>query len=88
MICEDKCPEEAISISRLFEFSGILRGDLSEKARDEVAKCVTCEKPLGSKRALASLERKFSQAGYSEQMLKTLRLCQQCKQRASIGIPQ
>ena len=86
MICEDKCPERAIAISRLSEFSGILHGNVSEKARDEVAKCAACGTPLGWKRGLVSLEKKFSQAGYSEQMLKTLRLCQQCKQKALIGI--
>jgi ferredoxin len=85
-ICEGKCPEKAIVISRLTDFSGILHGTVSEKVCDEAAKCTACGTTLGWNRGLASLERKFSQAGYSEQMLKMLRLCQQCKQKALIGI--
>jgi Pyruvate/2-oxoacid:ferredoxin oxidoreductase delta subunit len=84
-ICEDKCPEKAIVIARLTGLSDILHGNASEKVRDEVAKCNGCRTPLGWNRALASLERKFSKEGYSEQMLKMLRLCQQCKQKALIG---
>jgi len=80
-ICEDECSEKAIVISRLTELSGILHGSVSEKVRDEAAKCTSCGTQLGWNRALAGLERKFSQAGYSEQMLKMLRLCQQCKQK-------
>jgi hypothetical protein len=37
-----------------------------------------------NERGLASLERKSSQAGCSEQMLKTLRLCQECRQKESV----
>ncbi len=86
LICRDKCPEKAIVISRVTQFSNIVRTNVLEKARDEVAKCAVCGTPLGWKRAMEGLERKFSQAGYSEQMLKMLRLCHQCKQKALIGV--
>jgi ferredoxin len=84
-ICEDKCPEKAIVIVRLTEFRSIVHGNVSEKLCDKIAKCNDCGKPLGWERGLASLERKFSEAEYSEQMLKMLRLCQQCKQFRSVG---
>jgi ferredoxin len=85
-ICEAGCPEKAIAISRLIELAGIVHGNALEKACDEVAKCARCGTSLGWKRGLARLERRFSQTGYSEQMLRTLRLCQQCKIKSLIEI--
>jgi ferredoxin len=86
MVCEETCPEDALAISKLTKSSRLYQEGV-EKGRDEIAGCASCGTTLGWNRGISSLERKFTKAGYSDLMIRKLRLCQRCKQSDLVGIP-
>jgi ferredoxin len=83
-ICEKTCPEKAITVSRLKNFSPILERKKTVKAQDENAKCENCGAVLMSRRSLTALKKKLSDQGATEATIKALDLCTPCKQSALI----
>jgi ferredoxin len=83
-ICENICPEKAITVSRLKEFSSLLEEKKVVRAQDANAKCENCGAVLMSARSLTALKKKLSDQGATEATIKALDLCTRCKQNALI----
>ncbi|MCE4615135.1 MAG: 4Fe-4S binding protein [Desulfurococcales archaeon] len=82
-ICEKTCPYDALKLD--YEFNrDILKEEAHILARDEIAKCKRCGKPIGSKKHLLALERKLKESGVDEWVLEQLWLCQECKMKTLI----
>jgi ferredoxin len=84
MVCEKSCPDRAMSVSRMREFSPIVGNIEIEKARDEYAKCEGCGIPLGSRHNLAALKKSLTEQGVGAAAVRRIDLCNQCKLQATI----
>jgi Fe-S-cluster-containing hydrogenase component 2 len=78
-VCEAACPYNALKLEYRFDKS--LLGKWSILARDEIARCRRCGKPIGSMKHLKYLEKKLRESGASEWVIEQLWLCQECKVR-------
>jgi ferredoxin len=80
--CEAACPYQALRLEYAFHRS--ILGTRHVLARDEIARCRRCGKPIGSMKHLKMLEKKLRESGVDEWVIEQLWLCQECKVRSLI----
>ncbi len=81
--CEASCPYGALRLS--YRFSRSLLGKSHVLAKDEVARCRMCGRPIGSLKHLKALEKKLRESGVDEWVIEQLWLCQECKVKRLLG---
>jgi ferredoxin len=79
-ICEKICPYNALKLEYEFDKT-VLEEEEHVLAKDEIARCKRCGKPIGSKKHLLTLEKKLRESGADEWVLEQLWLCQECKMK-------
>ncbi|MCE4606521.1 MAG: 4Fe-4S binding protein [Desulfurococcales archaeon] len=82
-ICEKVCPYNALKLDYEFD-KQVLDEEKHVLARDEIARCRRCGKPIGSRKYLLMLEKKLRESGADEWVLEQLWLCQECKMKTLI----
>ncbi len=80
--CQAACPYGALRLEYLFDKS--ILGKREVLARDEVARCRRCGRPIGSMKHLKLLEKQLRESGVDEWVIEQLWLCQECKVKSLI----
>ena len=82
-ICEKVCPHQALRAELLLPPPPAHETVL---AQDELARCIVCGKPIGSKKLVDRVARIMREKGFPEDMLLTVYMCNECKVKYRLGL--
>ncbi len=77
-VCEHSCPYDALRVDYKFSRKEYEEGSVI-LARDEIARCKRCGKPIGSMKHLKAIEKKLREAGTDEKVIESIWYCSECK---------
>ncbi|MET1129303.1 MAG: 4Fe-4S binding protein, partial [Thermoproteota archaeon] len=82
--CAEVCPYNAIRVERAIEPSEYLLR--KPRAESEMARCISCGKPVAPLRMLRGVAEELRRQGFGEEYVKAVYLCGECKTRYALGL--
>jgi len=82
--CVEKCPENAITIERAGNPGLLASGGWVDVAQSDIARCIICGAPIGPEKAIRRVEEILRSRGASEEVIRSVRICQKCKTRMQL----
>jgi ferredoxin len=82
--CAEVCPYGAIRVARAIEPGEYLLK--KPKAESEMARCISCGRPVAPLRLLRSAAEKLRRQGFGEEYVKAVYLCSDCKTKHALGL--
>ncbi len=80
--CSRVCPYSALETAR------VLPAPSTEQvlAWDEIARCIVCGRPIGSKKLVEAVARKMREMGLPDRVVVTAYMCNECKVKYQLGL--